>query len=203
MSPSEIFAPFATRLSYRRALRTPRRSAFSALARLSLMGVTVSMAAGCLIEDPPPYREPQRTRPDLDTTTATPPLDQVIVRQTGDLIEFKIKVVSEDAGDRLLGVLQLDMGSPTEDDNLESAFVPASTLDDTDRQLTIPWEVSPFITPGCHRFTLRVSHASNFTHIPDVLDPTDVAHAYWWANLNPRTDSATLENCPLASTGGP
>jgi hypothetical protein len=135
---------------------------------------------------------------------ALPPPDQVIVRKTGDLIEFKVPVVSEDAGDRLLGVLQLDTGSGTtnEDDNLAVSFAPPSTLDAANpRVLNLAWEVRSFVMPGCHRFTLRVSHSLNFTTIPDVEDPKDVAEAYWFANIDQDTDG-TLVNCPGASSGG-
>jgi len=160
------------------------------------------MSSGCLIEDPPPYTQPEQTPPRLDLVAATPSPDQIIVRKRGDVIEFKVPIVSEDAGDRLLGVLQLDMGSPSEVDNLASSFAPPSTLDaSSPRDLSVTWEVKSFVTPGCHRFTLRVSHSLNFTNIPDVEDPRDVAEAYWWANIDP-PDSGTLVDCPLASSGG-
>lgn len=160
-----------------------------------------SMSSGCLIEDPPPYTQPEQTPPRLDLVAATPPLDQIIVRNTGDVIDFSIPVVSEDAGDRVVAFLQLDMGSPTEDPFVSQGFAPASTLDDLSRKLTLPsYEVKAFLTPGCHRFTLRVSHQLNFTIGTEVEDPKDVAEVYWWANLNPE-NSATLVNCPLASSG--
>ena len=203
MALLEILPRFATRLSYRLDPGGARRSLFLVLARLSLMTALASMSSGCLIEDPPPYRQPLQTPPRLDLIGATPPIDQVIVARTGDPLEFKIPVVSEDAGDRLLGVLQLDMGSTDEDNNVSSSFARASTLDDLERILTVPWTVKS-IDPGCHRFTLRVSHILNFTSIPNVADPKDVAEAYWWANLDPdpETASNTLVNCPLASSGG-
>ena len=75
------------------------------------------------------------------------------MRKTGDRIDFSIPVVSEDAGDRLQAVLQLDMGSPTEDPFVTQAFAPASTLDDVSRKLVLPtYEVKGFLSPGCHRF---------------------------------------------------
>src|SRR5688572_20296073 len=98
----EHLTEFATRLSYRHRAKVSRCGAFSALARLSLIGLAASMSSGCLIEDPPPYTQPKQTPPRLDLVAAVPPPDQVIVRKTGDLIEFRVPVVSEDAGDRLL-----------------------------------------------------------------------------------------------------
>jgi hypothetical protein len=194
---------FTTRLSYP-LVGFSRRGLFSALARLSLVAWTASMLSGCLIEDPPPYTQPAKTPPRLDLVRAFPSPDQIIVRNTGDVIPFSIPVVSEDAGDRLQAVLQLDMGSPTlEDDFVTSTKVPASTLDDVSRTLLLEYTVELNDDPGCHRFTVLVSHESNFGDGPEVVDPTDLAAAHWMANLNPETDGATLVNCPNASTGGP
>jgi hypothetical protein len=160
------------------------------------------MFSGCLIEDPPPYTQPAKTPPRLDSVRADPSPDQIIVRKTGDVIRFTIPVVSEDAGDRLQAVLQLDMGSPTEEDDfVTSTKVPASTLDDKSRALLLEYEVELAIRPGCHRFTVLVSHESNFGDGPEVVDPTDLATEHWMANLNPEND-ATLVGCPNASTGG-
>jgi len=195
---------FATRLSYR-IRGFSRRGLVSTLARLSLMALTASMSSGCLIEDPPPYTQPGKTPPRLEQQGATPPIDQVMVYKRGDPIEFKIPVTSEDAGDPLQGVLLLDYSGGLEADLVAFGQVPASTLADVNpRFLTLRWTVRPGLTPGCHRFTLRVSHLSNFnnemaSHV--VFDTKDVAEAYWWANLDPE-DSSTLVNCPMASTGG-
>lgn len=193
----------ATRLSYRRASLPLRSGRIPPLARVSLAAVLLSMSSGCLIEDPPPYPQPAQTPPRLDLRGATPPLDQVIVRTRGNPIIFSMPVASEDAGDSLFGVLLLDYSGPGTEDLLSVGVVPPSTLDDTERALTLSWTVRPGLTPGCHRFTLRVSHQSNFLNLPNVRDPRDVAEAYWWANLDPETPSDTLANCPLASSGTP
>lgn len=199
MTQLDFLPSFATPLSYRGA-PDGRRSPFSALARLSLVGLLASMTTGCLMEDPPPYTQPKQTPPRLDLVAATPLLDQIIVRRTGDPILFTVPVASEDAGDRLLGVLLLDAGTANED-QLTSSFADASTLDAAPRELTLSWTVRAYVTPGCHRFTLRVSHLTNFTDNSEVIDKKDVAEAYWWANLNFEGVSGTLVNCPLASTG--
>jgi hypothetical protein len=164
------------------------------------MAVTASMSSGCLIEDPPPFTQPEQTPPRLDLVAAFPPADQVIVRNTGDTVDFSVPVFSEDAGDRLRGVLLLDVGSPNEF-SLSRSPVPASTLDDFERELTLSWEIRGFVTSGCHRVTLRVSHEQNFGKDDEVVDPKDVAVAHWMANINPE-NATTLVNCPNASTGG-
>src|SRR5688500_1094673 len=128
---------FATRLSYRIS-GFSRRGLVSALARLSLMGVTASMLPGCLIEDPPPYTQPGKTPPRLDLQSAAPPLDQVMVHRRGDPIEFKVPVASEDAGDPVQGFLLLDYSGGVSADLVAFGQVPASTLADVNpRFLTL------------------------------------------------------------------
>jgi len=81
----------ATRLSGQ-AARILRKAGFQGLARLSLALAGISMLSGCLVDDPPPFSAPRQTAPRLDTTKATPGLDQVIVKNTGELIPFSIQV---------------------------------------------------------------------------------------------------------------
>jgi hypothetical protein len=189
---------FATRLSYRRAPAGDQYRPFSALARLSLVGLLASMTTGCLMEDPPPYTQPKQTPPRLDLQNASPPLDQIIVETTDNPITFTMPVVSEDAGDPLLAVLLLNYTAGGVPDQLGQDVVPASTLDDATREFELTWVVQR-VKAGCNRFTLRVSHVNNFTN--GLVDKNDVAEAYWWANLDPRIDSGTLVDCPIASSG--
>jgi hypothetical protein len=182
---------------------------FLGLARLSLGVAGISMLPACLVDDPPPLSTPQKTAPRLDYGRATPGLDQVIVKNSGEFIEFSIPVKSEDAGDPLVGNLLLDYAGEG------SALVPigfpptvaASTLDDpNERRLKTIWEVYPKtnISAGCHRFTLRVTHFSNLDpdHSGQLIDKEDLAEAFWFANINVTPESAgMLVNCPLGSSG--
>lgn len=196
------FGARATRLSYRAGLRRAASRLFQALARVSLLAGLLSVPTACLIEDPPPYTQPGRTRPRLDLVAATPALDDVIVRNGGDSVQFSVPVVSEDAGDRPRGFLLMDyFHEACSRCIVNTADIPASTLDDTNRRITMSWFVDSTISSGCHRLTLRVSHSSNFTNGPEVVDEEDVAEAYWWANINPQLEGNTLVNCPVASSG--
>ena len=165
------------------------------------------MLSGCLIDDPPPYAAPTQTPPRLDLTKAYPPLDQVLVTNSGDLVHFTVPVTSEDAGQELTAILLLDYGGDgTYPDFLTSAPLAASTLDDPeDRVFTLPWLVRKPLTPGCHRLTLRVTHYANIDQAKpaEVVNKKDLAEAYWFANINvnPQTANA-LVDCPRASGGG-
>lgn len=177
-----------------------------ALARLSLGVAAISMSSGCLVEDPPPFVAPQKTAPRLDYSKATPGLDQVIVRNSGESLEFRVPVKSEDAGDGLVGNLLLDYaGEGTAITPLGFATVSASTLDDRDeRVLKTTITILPKTSPGCHRITLRVTHFSNLApgNPYQLIDKSDLAEAFWFANINVSPETAgMLVDCPMGSSG--
>ncbi len=196
----------ATRMSRPiRAFRVLGR--FLPLARLSLVAVGLSMLPGCLIDDPPPYTAPKPTPPRLDYTQALPSLDQVIVTNVGEVVNFKMPVTSEDAGQALFAILLFDYGGDgSVPDFLYSAPLPASTLDDPQpRVFSLPWTVRKGVPPGCHRVTLRVTHFANLDRNKpaEAVDKKDLAEAYWFANINVNSQMAnSLVDCPQASVGG-
>jgi hypothetical protein len=164
------------------------------------------MLPGCLVDDPPPLVSPRKTPPRLDYGQATPGIDQIIVKNSGELIDFSMPVTSEDTGDPLVANLLFDYGGDgSVPDFLRPATLPASTLDDTNpRVFKMPWTVRKGITPGCHRFTLRVTHLSNVKPaFPElVVDKADQVEAFWFANINvDPEDAGSLVDCPLASSG--
>lgn len=163
------------------------------------------MLSGCLVDDPPPYVAPQKTAPRLDTNNARPGNDQIIVRNSGEPIEFKVPVASEDAGDPLYWNLLFDYGGDgTVPDFVFSTPMPPSTLDDDEREFKLSWTVRKGIAPGCHRFTLRVTHLSNVNaeHPEQAIDKADLAQAFWFANINVKPEDAnSLLDCPQASVG--
>lgn len=171
------------------------------LARLSLVVVSVGVLSGCSADDPPPATAPQKTAPRLDHTKALPAMNELIVRSSGELIEFRMPVASEDAGDPLQAQLLLDYdGDGSVADFLRPATMAASTLNDpNERVFILPWIVRPAVAPGCHRFTLRVTHASNVDgeHAELAIDKADQVEAFWFANINVAPeDTAALVNCP-------
>lgn len=153
-------------------------------------------ASGCIVADPPRYEAPEKTRPILDLFRADPPLRQVLVRRTDDVIRFNIPVRSEDAGDPLVAALHLDWGT-ARSDHLTNREIPSSTFDDEDRAITFQWTVEPNLK-DCHLLTLLVFHKANIDlQGQQSLVIEDQAIATWWANFNPdETDPDTLKDCP-------
>lgn len=193
----------ATRLSWLADLRQSARSHFARLARLSLWLLLANVTSSCLIEDPPPYKQPSQTPPRLNLRKAAPLIDQVLELKTGDRISFNVPVSSEDAGDKLQGLLLLDYKGEQQLPWLQVAEVQPSTLDDDTRALRLDWVVPNSISEdGCHRLTLLVSHEKNLG--VKIKDPNDVAVAVWWANINADADtSGKLNDCPLATEESP
>lgn len=165
------------------------------------------MLPACLIDDPPPYAAPKQTPPRLDLTQANPPLDQLIIKNSGEVVNFQMPVTSEDAGQALEAILLLDYGGDgSVPDFLYLAPLPASTLDDPEpRVFNLLWTVRKGVTPGCHRVTLRVTHFANIDQAKpaEVVNKKDLAEAYWFANINVTPEKAnSLVDCPQASVGG-
>jgi hypothetical protein len=197
-------AAAATRLSCPGQGVSRRFGWFRALARLSLSTAALSMLSGCLVDDPPPYVPPSKTPPRLDYSAALPGLDQVIVAKSDEVIDFRMPVTSEDAGDDLSAILLLNYrGDGTNWDPIYPGGLRASTLDDKTRVIKMPWRVRSSLEAGCYRITLRVTHSSNVGERADlVIDKADLAEAFWFANINVKPEDAnTLVNCPQASVG--
>jgi hypothetical protein len=186
-----------TRLSCRPGETDRVFSLLPRLARLSLLGLFVCTLPSCLVDDPPPYTAPKQSPPRLDDVGATPFLNQIIVASYLEKLTFHIPFVSEDAGQDLTAMLLLDYnGSP----QIPKVTVPVKpgSLDVEGRTIDLTYNVETTVAPGCHRFTLRVSHTPNFIvgNPPSVFDTQDVAEAYWWANIAVDTASAgTLKDC--------
>lgn len=190
----------ATRLSCLARPLAGRRGRFLGLARLSLGLASISMLPGCLVDDPPPLVAAKKTAPFLDNNKAMPGLDQLLVTNSGEIVTFTVPVKSEDAGDPLFAILLFDY-TPDSDmiEQAGSVPMPASTFDDTERVLTIPVTVRPDIRPGCHRYTLRVTHQSNLVegHSDRVINKADLAQVFWLANINvPPDGTGELVDCP-------
>ncbi|RYZ06243.1 MAG: hypothetical protein EOO73_16375 [Myxococcales bacterium] len=148
------------------------------------------MLTGCLIDDPPPFAQPKRTPPRLEYHRARPPLDQVIVASTPDQLKFSIPVASEDAGEGLVSLLYVD------EQFTNFKALPPSTLDDPRERLVLFTYTVPKLQGVCHKFKIRVGHASN---LPDgdsaPLDSDDLAEAYWLAYLNLPSDQSGAPDC--------
>jgi hypothetical protein len=162
------------------------------------------MLTGCLVEDPPPLERAKQTPPRLDHQGARPLLDQIIIATGNKPVEFSIPVTSEDAGEGLVGYLFLDYVSGENVGTfmaVPSNLAPSTLDDDSIREFKFTWLV-PKEVEGCHRVTLLAGHVSTFFDLKNITNTADLAVAYWWANVNPTPENASvLRDCPAASRG--
>ena len=190
----------ATRLS-RRARNFQQISGIWGLAWRSLLLVSMTLGTeSCIVADPPEYRAPGQTRPVLNVYSAVPTATQVLVVYTNKVrTQFTVQVRSEDAGDGLVGVFWLDYQVHPGERKLNGFTLPASTYDNTGREVSFPW-LPENISDGCHFVSLIVAHSKTFLkNDNDRLDPTraddDAAIVTWTVNVNPPPDMS-LPNCP-------
>ncbi|MBK8251684.1 MAG: hypothetical protein IPK82_03340 [Polyangiaceae bacterium] len=141
--------------------------------------------SACLVTSSPSFEDPEQTPPFLIGPTAQPTLHEIFVvdRSGPSEFPFSARVVSEDAGQDVLGRLVLDYGVPLPgpeipfQEVLDDTIVAASTIDDESRTLTTQWYPTDE-TLGCHTVTLFASHAFNVdTRCP--ADPKDFDSLTW------------------------
>jgi hypothetical protein len=160
----------------------------------------VCMLPACLVEDPPAYEPPKQTAPRIDNIGTLPAFNQIIVRNTGEVINFTIPVTSEDAGEQLVGLLLIDEAG----DNPYTQLLPPSTLDDPN-QRAFKFRVNVRnLEPGCHRFTVRVTHVTNWvSETNQIIDQKDLDEGGWFANIDVKPENANLViGCTLGASGG-
>jgi hypothetical protein len=190
-----------TRPSSWSRLRGENRPSSPASARRALLALLLPLLTSCLVDDPPAYRAPQRTAPRISTLRVLPRLDQLIKYPSNinEPVAFEIPISSEDAGDEVEGRLYTNyIGATTQIADLNA--LPPSTLDEGERILRLNWYPDVDDAPGCYRVILRVSHASNWRGRAEVVDPSDVDEAYWFAKVFvDAPGSSTLLDCPDAS----
>jgi hypothetical protein len=186
-----------------------KSSAVSRVARLSLLGFAILLlVSSCIVADPPEYRDPLQTRPVLDVYQAIPTTSRILVVYTNDKVPISVPVRSEDAGEDLIAHFFIDYGTASPDIALNNQTIPASTYNDTGREVTFEWTVK-VAPPGCHLLSLVVAHRSSFLQMDnDSLDPAkadlDAAIINWWLNVNPSDDMVTtLTDCPTSGLPSP
>lgn len=167
--------------------------------------------SACLVTSTPNFEERNRTPPFLLSETADPDTRLIHVYnldETGS-VTFGADVVSEDAGDKVLGHLVLDYGfrleggDPTPYRNrigLDASVKPA-TIDDPPRTLAVTWNVKSLdISPGCHNFALLATHEFNETGC--AVDPSDFDYVMWTVLICRKSDGNCCEpseegGCPI------
>ncbi len=189
-----------TRRSWWCRLRGRNWRANAALARLSLVA-TLTMLPSCLVDDPPAYRAPLRTAPRINALRVLPRLDEIITYPPNSVegVAFEIPISSEDAGDEVEGRLYTNyIGTLSDITDIQQ--LPPSTLDEGDRVLRMTWSPNLDVQPGCYRIILRVSHKRNWRGRAELIDPSDVDEAYWFAKVFvDAPGTSTLLDCPDAS----
>ncbi|MFZ5896772.1 MAG: hypothetical protein ACOY0T_37290 [Myxococcota bacterium] len=204
--PAELAhsARITTALSHLGNGRDHESSGKARLARLWLSSfASMAFLSGCIVADPPQYRDPERTPPILNLAHATPPMNSVIVIDRTDTLIVNDKVMvevpmrSDDLGEQLYAVLHLDYTFDSSE-VLDVQRVPAGTLSDPERTIRVQRDL--ITDPGCHTLTLLVAHESSFDNafllLPEAQN--DTAVATWWMNIIevPGQDPYTLVDCP-------
>lgn len=140
-------------------------------------------SASCLVTSSPEFEDPEQTPPELIAATAKPELQSILVIPAGEAVTFSAEVRSaQDLGEDILVKLYVDYGVESAGQPFTNAIngaeVPVATAG---QPRTASVRVSPnALPPGCHTFTLMVSHAfDQLTECPEDLD--DSSHLTWHA----------------------
>ncbi len=161
----------------------------------------------CLVTSSPTFEEPKRTRPFLLSEASSPDVRQIKVMDTDKYLpfEFGASVLSEDAGDDVIGRLVLDYGVAVDDLPFQSlgepSAVAAATLDDGPRPLTATWGSAYKPTVGCHYVSLLATHKLGFGNgCPE--DPEDFDFLTWTVIVCKSSDGPCCDPQSPADDGG-
>ena len=177
------------------------------LSRLALVVLAPFVAPSCLVTAKQDFPAPPQTPPFLSASAATPSLQHLRVLASGtEAVDFSTIVRSEDDGVNLEARLIVDDIFADKPLLLHSAIVAASTFGDTGRQISlrfdpaVPPETRGSVTPGCHRFTLLVSHA--FVKLSNQPQSDgDQDFLVWWVVQGNPKDTAFAEKVVAAGCG--
>ncbi|MFO0571121.1 MAG: hypothetical protein U0263_36145 [Polyangiaceae bacterium] len=146
----------------------------------------LSLAAGCVVSDPPTYGVTKQTPPFLDAISATPSIFGRLDLVAGQTKQFNVPVRSEDLGDPLFAVFWLDYGIKEagipKQQLLTFREIPPSTFEDAARFVTINWNYT--VKAGCHAVSLIVTHKSNLGPDNEPTAVDDTAILTWWLNYD-------------------
>lgn len=174
--------------------------------RLPLIAA-ISMTS-CLITSTPDFNSVEQTPPFLVASSAEPSSRELLVFTPSTVsVEFSAEVRSEDAGEPVEVVLYIDYGvenaagQPYRHAIVTNANVNAGTLGDTTpRMARSKWFLeNPKVEPGCHSFTLIVSHQfDSETRCPS--DPSDSSQITWQGVVCASADDCSFDplTCPKA-----
>lgn len=209
MSNSLARAPHGARAARRRGIGHQMRHAGASAISLGF----VAMMTSCLITEIPEFPEPERTPPFLVDSTASPALEPIhLIRPglTDTSFTISAQVRSEGTNDDVFGYLLIDYGKanvnlPYAKLTRADTIVKPKSLVVAERTMTATWSANQdAIEPGCHTFTLMVSHAFR-TLKPDgcPVDLADSSSLTWRVfvcgetEACPPPDAACLVDSPL------
>jgi hypothetical protein len=169
--------------------------------------VCSALLSGCLLTSSGDFPERAPTRPYLSSADATPPISSLVLVADGGTRPFRTQVASEDNGTPLQVLLVADWKTPQEI-LIQSTEVAAGSFDIA-RRIGADWtpgsrgEKGGVVAPGCHSFSLVVSH--RFDRVSPTLPVRvdDYDFLTWWVLLrdlqDPTSDAALLGTCPRAT----
>ena len=181
------------------------------LARLSLLVVTMTCAAGCL-DDPPQYTEPTRIPPQIISNGADPSPASLVV--TTDSIDFTIPFRADDEGQQLTAYFIRDISNSSNSaavdsvdvppDPLKRAFADQETNNTADRTLKWRWDWNANgsgTLVGCHTMTVIITDPSNI-RISVTPNELQVARLTWFLWLRDSSNDTQLVSCLQSSELG-
>ena len=176
-----------------------RRVALASIASLALA------SSSCLVTSIDSFPDPPRTPPFLSAANAAPPLRQLLLvdPRTSGPITFSASVRSEDAGTPLLAQLQVDW--PQNDrGTIDNRLLGTGSFSEQ-RTVALTWQPGgttfqgQVLAPGCHTFTMVVTHGFNFT-LNTPVDPADSDTLLWWVFIGSSDDFASFDLSQCATT---
>ncbi len=158
---------------------------------------------GCLLSPPADYEGEARIPPRLlvlgDQTEPEPYVFHE--RLPGESIDFRIRVqsndVAADSESPLVVVLFRNFNGYRDgrsEDKLDFKFVPAATLDDGPRLISVNYTLADEVD-GCYQYTLFVTPLDNGTPPDDVSRREDVALVTWWVNVETDDEPNDVRDC--------
>jgi hypothetical protein len=161
---------------------------------------------GCLIPEASESTPPARTPPFIiyDGMSPEPHRVKPLVQNQAEALSISFEVLSEDAGEPLVGALSYDFNAGGA--QLKDQDYPPSTLAEP-RGITMTLHVRNLIPVGCHVLTLLLMHRSSYdsgAEKPHDNAWDDVAMVNWVVSVSsPDVEvDPRLLDCPLPGDTG-
>jgi hypothetical protein len=164
-----------------------------------LLGATLCLAPGCLIEEPPDLSAPTPHAPHPLVETAAPPLNAPFQTLSTDRnMTFQVSYLAEDFGDPVIGVLYLNYGSDNEGLlGQNSSSLPVEGSDG--REVAVTWVQNLNEPEGCYKVTMAITYVSNTAsdRLRSVIieDAELASFVTWWVAHDIEPQNLSLNEC--------